>query len=248
MYIGITTFKERFESHFKILLNEIKGFSAIIAVNASYKEGLCSKYCKNMLKILSEYDEVSPIFYQQMRGCSKMWNDLIIHSPTDHILICNDDIRILNCKKLIDNCDNFSKNCEFFTINNCWSHFVISKKFAIEIGWFDERFLGFGHEDGDMMWRYLKKFNKTIPTLYDENIINVSSHIRDEGVTSVSGKYSNFNKIFAYENHYINDMKCKYIIDNNGLQSTFSEKRSQQLPNLEQYPYESFFIKNKNQL
>jgi hypothetical protein len=239
MYIGITTFKERFDSHFKSLLNDIKGTPAIISVNSSYKKGLCDEYRKKMLKLLSEYDNVSPIFYQQMRGCAKMWNDLIIHSPTEHILICNDDIRILNIEKLIKNCDDMSKNHNFFTINNCMSHFVISKKFAIEIGWFDERFLGFGHEDGDMIWRYYKKYNKKIPTYFDDSIVDHSSIIIDKGIQTSRGKYTHFNEIFCNE---------KYIVDSNGLQCTFGEKRSPRLENATQYPYEEFFIEKRNML
>jgi hypothetical protein len=239
MYIGITTFKERFDSHFKPLLNDIKDMPSIISVNASYKNGLCNDYRKKMLNLLSLYDNVSPIFYQQMRGCAKMWNDLIIHSPTEHILICNDDIKIIDCKKLIDNCDEMSKKHDFFTINNCMSHFVISKSFAIKIGWFDERFLGFGHEDGDMIWRYYKMFNQNIPTYFDNNIIDCSSNIIDNGIKTSMGKYTHFNELFC--NH-------KYIFDENGLQCTFGQKRSPQLENVKQYPYEEFFIKKRNLL
>ena len=240
MYIGITTFKERFDSHFKFLLNDIKGTPAIISVNASYKNGLCNEYRKQMLNLLSLHDDnVSPIFYQQMRGCAKMWNDLIIHSPTEHILICNDDIRIIDLKKLINNCNDMSKHHDFFVINNTMSHFVISKKFAIEIGWFDERFLGFGHEDGDFIWRYKKMFNRDIPNYFDDNIINHSSNIIDTSIKISMGKYTHFNELF---------IENKYICDENGLQSTFREKRSPRLENITQYPYEDFFNKNKNLL
>jgi hypothetical protein len=240
MYIGITTFKERFDSHFKTLLNDIKGTPAIISVNASYKNGLCNEYRKQMLNLLFLHDDnVSPIFYQQMRGCAKMWNDLIIHSPTEHILICNDDIRIIDCEKLINNCKEMSKQHDFFTINNCMSHFVVSKKFAIKMGWFDERFLGFGHEDGDMIWRHFKMFNKTFPNYFDDSIIDKSSNIIDTGIKTSMGKYTYFNELFIQQ---------KYIPDENGLQCTFDQKRSLHLENITQYPYEDFFNKNKNLL
>lgn len=248
MYIGITTFKERFDTHFKLLLEDIKGFPAIIAVNASYKDGLCKDYCKEMLKLLSYYDNITPIFYQQMRGCAKMWNDLIIHSPSSHILISNDDNRIINCQKLLEDCSNHSKTCDFFKINRCMSHFVAGKEVMIKLSWFDERYLGFGEEDGDIMWRYLKMFGQPIPNYENSNIENHSSNIIDQNIKTYYGKYTEFNRQFCYCENNDYKIPCKYVPDPEGLQSTYGEKMKQQLPDIIQYPYEEFFIKNKNLL
>ena len=249
MYIGITTFKERFDSHFKPLMESIKGVPAIIAVNSSYNDGLCNEYRKEMLNLLAYYDNVSPIFYQEMRGCAKMWNDLIIHSPTEHILLLNDDVKILNIQKLLNNCDNVSKQFDFFKINGCFSHFVTSKKAMIELGWFDERFLGFGEEDGDMMWRYIQNFKKHIYDYYDSNIENLISNVVDENIKDrYHGKYTTFNRIFCkIENNHLN-ITCKYIQNSNGIKGTFVEPMINQLPNLAQYPYENFYLKYKNLL
>jgi hypothetical protein len=38
---------------------------------------------------------------------------------------------------------------EWLFINESFSHFLVSKNTIGEVGWFDERFLGIGHEDGD---------------------------------------------------------------------------------------------------
>jgi hypothetical protein len=249
MYIGITTFKERFDTHFKPLIESIKGVPTIVAVNSSYNNGLCNDYRREMLKLLSYYDNISPIFYQQMRGCSKMWNDLIIHSPTEHILILNDDVEILNTEKFLKNCNDHTNFDSFFKINGCFSHFVVSKKIMMKLGWFDERFLGFGEEDGDMMWRYIQTFKTPIPNYEDCNIKNLVSNVIDENIKDrYLGKYTTFNRCFCkIENNHLN-LTCKYIQNSNGIQSTFVEPMINQLPNLVQYPYEEFYLRYKNSL
>ena len=79
MYIGITTFKERFRSHFIPLMKDLSGMNVIVAVNASNGKGLDNDYRRDMLKFLADHDNASPIFYQEMRGLAKMWNDLVSH-------------------------------------------------------------------------------------------------------------------------------------------------------------------------
>lgn len=245
MYIGITTFKERFDSHFKQLLEDIKGHPTIVSVNASYKTGLCNEYRREMLSLLSHYDNVSPIFYQEIRGRAKLWNDLIIHSPTEHILITNDDVRITNCEKLLYNCKEETKNSDFFTINRCLSHYVVGKQLMIKLGWFDERFLGFGEEDGDIMWRHLKMFGKKIHNFEDSNIQNHTSNIIDSKITTYMNKYTRFNRMFCKEIDNPLDMMCKYVHDENGIQSTYEHPMKQHLKDETQYPYESFRMKYK---
>jgi hypothetical protein len=245
MYIGITTFKERFDSHFKLLLEDIKGYPTIVAVNASYKNGLCNEYRKEMLSLLSHYDNVSPIFYQEMRGCSKMWNDLVLHSPTPHILITNDDNRILNCDQLLKNCKEVTKTYQFFKINNCLSHYVVGKEIMIQMNWFDERFLGFGEEDGDIMWRYLKFFNTALPNHNDSNIQNNCSDIIDQGIQTYWNKYTKFNRVFCKEIENEYGITCKYVHDPKGIQSTYEHPMRQQAEEYMQYPYENFYLKYK---
>jgi len=242
--IGITTFKERFESHFLPLLSQLDGAHAIVAVNASCKDGLDEAYRKQMLQALSQADHVSPIFYQQMRGLAKMWNDLVIHSPTQKIMILNDDVSIRNIGILMDQVQ--AEPSDMFTINSSWSHFVTSKKSMMDIGWFDERLLGFGEEDGDMVYRHLMKYGSNIKNLNTTHIRDLKSSIRDEGVQSGVSKYTKFNRQFmGFMDGY--DYP-KYQHHEGGVRGMFHAPMIPNLQNEKQYPYESFYESNKHKL
>ena len=49
------------------------------------------------------------------------------------------------------------------------------------MGFFDERLLGLGEEDGDFFWRFYKKYKKEIPSVDVGFIDNVQSDLADEG-------------------------------------------------------------------
>lgn len=250
MYIGITTFKERFESHFIPLMKDLSGFNVIVAVNASNKTGLDNEYRRKMLSFLSEHDNVSPIFYQEMRGLAKMWNDLVVHCPTSHILLLNDDVRISNPTILMDSLYQVSiTKSNFFTINGSFSHFVIAKHTLAELNWFDERFLGFGEEDGDIIYRHIETYGFFPLSITSSHIHNLSSDVRDEGVRPGIAKYSLFNRCFAgfYECD-IPNLPKKYAPNEDGISGMFSSKMKIQINSPIQYPYETFFNEFKKHL
>lgn len=250
MYIGITTFKERFRSHFIPLMQDLSGMNVIVAVNASNGKGLDNDYRRDMLKFLADHDNVSPIFYQEMRGLAKMWNDLVVHSPTSHILILNDDLRVSNAKALMDRVYQISTtHANMFTLNGSWSHFVTSRKTMMELNWFDERLLGFGEEDGDMMYRHIEAYGFMPPSFECPHIHNVSSDVRDNGVKPGVAKYSLFNRAFAgFCEHDIPTLPKKYSPDRNGIQAMFNVPMKAQIENKTQYPYEEFFDAYKGYL
>ena len=243
MYIGITTFKERFRSHFVPLMEDLSGMNVIVAVNASNGKGLDNEYRREMLNFLAKHDNVSPIFYQEMRGLAKMWNDLVVHSPTSHILILNDDLRVSNPKALMDRVSQISTtHANMFTLNGSWSHFVTSRRTMMELNWFDERLLGFGEEDGDMMYRHIEAYGFMPPSFDCPHIHNVSSDVRDNGVKPGVAKYSLFNRAFAgFCEHDIPSLPKKYSPDRKGIQAMFNVPMKAQIENKTQYPYEEFF-------
>lgn len=250
MYIGITTFKERFRSHFIPLMKDLSGMNVIVAVNASNGKGLDNDYRRDMLKFLADHDNASPIFYQEMRGLAKMWNDLVVHSPTSHVLILNDDLRVSNAKALMDRVYQISTtHANMFTLNGSWSHFVTSRKTMMELNWFDERLLGFGEEDGDMMYRHIETYGFMPPSFDCPHIHNVSSDVRDNGVKPGVAKYSLFNRAFAgFCEHDIPTLPKKYSPDRNGIQAMFNVPMKAHIENKTQYPYEEFFDAYKGYL
>jgi hypothetical protein len=67
------------------------------------------------------------------------------------VLILNDDIYCdLEFRYHLEKLEDLPT---IFTLNGSFSHFVINKEVISRVGWFDERFIGVGWEDGDMICR-----------------------------------------------------------------------------------------------
>lgn len=250
--IGITTFSKRF-SYLKNIVNQIRKFTELdilIAINGDYKEDFNNEYRKNVLDLCLKHDNIYPIFFTEQRGLSKLWNTLIIHSKTDWSLLLNEDIEIES-----DDIFNVFKNDHIFNepelirINGSFSHFFIHKKKIDELGYFDERFLAFGEEDGDITYRYLKMYNKYFIDRSSGGIKNLVIYDRDENIKPGVWKYSLFNRVFAgfMDDETINIPK-KYVHAENGIKGMFDFPVKTNLQNVKQYPYETFFNENKTKL
>jgi hypothetical protein len=179
--------------------------------------------------------------FPSFRGLSKLWNTCIIHSPTDKILILNDDITIEN-SIFFDILESYLENVAF-KINDSWSHYFIDKNIVSDIGWFDERFLGIGEEDGDFEFRWGSKYKTNFPSIKIPHIIN---HIDKESccknIEKVFGKYSIFNRKFMFG--------YKYKIDNEYGSSCGITKLPLicKSPTPPQYVLEPFFWQNNHLL
>jgi predicted glycosyltransferase involved in capsule biosynthesis len=151
----------------------------------------------------------------------------------------NDDVKILNSKFFEDVEKNI--NNELFTINGSWSHFVANRNQMIELGFFDERLLGIGEEDGDFVWRYYQQFRQEIPSLKLRYIDNTGSDLSDDGYKKGIRHYSQFNRDFIMKEKY----KKSFI---GGYKGMFDHQVKQILVNEKQYPYEEFYLSNKSKL
>lgn len=238
--IAIMTFNGRFDSCFKNLIFKIKSMDSsieiIVGVNGNYKEEFDQNFRKNMLRFLSEYDNVFPIFFPKFRGCSKIWNTMFIHSSNDNILFLSDDVCITN-DNLLRDVNSLIDNTTF-KLNNSFSHFVCNRKQIADYGWFDERLIGFGEEDGDMMYRFAERGqniqDKYVNGLWDVGMTTASNY--EKGV----GKYSKFNRDWIFTN--------KYVPDPNGIKCMFAEPHKRIADNVNLYPVESFYWENYNNL
>jgi glycosyltransferase involved in cell wall biosynthesis len=246
--IGITTFSNRLD-HVVKLTNQIRLYTdadILISVNGNYNEDFNNDYREDVLRLCLKHKNTYPIFFPEQRGLSKLWNTLIIHSKTDWVLILNDDLEITSEaffttleQNLINQHDDICR------INGTFSHFAINKNIIIDLGWFDERLLGFGEEDGDIIYRYVEKYNKNVTEWSIGNIISIGSWIRDENIRPGVSKYSAFNREFMFGSD-----ASKYIPSNTdeGIEGMFGSKHIQNNSNDCQYPYEPFFKLNKNKL
>lgn len=248
--IGITTFEHRFNEYFVPLLLKIREYDKdteiIVAVNGEHNRDFGEDYRKRILEFLSSQRNVYPVFFPRFRGLSKLWNTIIINATYNHILILNDDIMITKRNTIENVQKNIQRNGgKSFVINKSWSHFVVSREEIDELGYFDERLLGIGEEDGDLTWRYIQRYGRPISNFSIRGLENYA----DETVHSYkpinikchSGtKYSLFNREFMFEQKYKSDPK--------GIKGIFEHPVNINDEGPDQYPNERFYRKHKDEL
>jgi hypothetical protein len=173
-----------------------------------------------------------------------MWNTLIIHSTKENTLILNDDIDLVN-ENMFDVVSEHIESSEYYglsKINDTFSYFVINKILIDELGYFDERLIGFGEEDGDITYRMISKKGKDVYRLYVQGVYNIVSDIRHEHIKPGVGKYSWFNRDFTFNKKY----NCQNAIS--GISGMFGMVCDPILTDEKLYPYEKFFKENKEKL
>lgn len=244
--ICITTFKRRLDL-FKSLVDAIKEFypdiEVLVAINGEHEEGIDEQYRSDILSYISTKKNVIPIMFTEFRSLSKLWNNLVIFSKTNYNLILNDDL-IFENSQIIPQIQQAIKQTKLglFTINGNWSHFVISKEELDSLGYFDERLLSLGEEDGDMLWRYIDKYNQFVSTLSIPGIYNIAEGT-EIPTTNMECHYQNKPK---FNSTFIN---FKYRKSESAVISGwFGEPRIKCIPDEPQYPYEMFWLRNKKNM
>lgn len=248
--IGVTTFENRFDRYFVPLLNKLKEYAPeneiIVAINGEHQQEFNQTYRHHILEFVARHEKVYPIMFPRFRGLSKLWNSIIIQATNDHILLINDDIMINDPSFMNSICKAIDSNAgRSFLINKSWSHFLANRAEIDELGYFDERLLGIGEEDGDMVWRYLSHFGREISSFKMKAFINYAEEtvntFKPTNIKCHSGsKYSLFNREFMFTR--------KYQSDPAGIKGMFDEPVSMKDPGKEQYPNERFYHLRKNEL
>lgn len=153
--IGVVTYHARFDTYFKPLIKRLSQIfpdkEIVCIINGHPDRTLQINYLKKITSFLKSFPNVRYLTYDNNQSLAKCWNQLVILSNTQKILVLNDDTDVseLFRYELEQNIGEIKTS----TINNSWSHFIISKSTIKEVGWFDERFLGVGQEDGDYAYR-----------------------------------------------------------------------------------------------
>ena len=249
MSIGITTFEHRFDKYFIPLLSNIQEYDAdqevIVAINGEHNRDFDEQYRERILALIAGQKRVFPIFFPRFRSLTKLWNTIIIHATHDYILMLNDDVMITNPDFIRDLQAAIRKNQgRSLLINKSWSHFVISRQEIDELGYFDERLLGIGEEDGDITWRYIHRYGRSIANVRMKSFINYSedtNNYRPQNIQNREGmKYSLFNRQFMFS--------TKYAADPKGTQGMFDAPVVMKDEGKEQYPYERFYRDNQDAL
>jgi hypothetical protein len=222
----------------------IRDSNIYLCINGEKDSSFNEDYRKNILSLCLSQPNVFPIFFVETRGLSKMWNTLIIHSTKENTLILNDDIDLVN-ENMFDVVSEHIESSEYYglsKINDTFSYFVINKILIDELGYFDERLIGFGEEDGDITYRMISKKGKDVYRLYVQGVYNIVSDIRHEHIKPGVGKYSWFNRDFTFNKKY----NCQNAIS--GISGMFGMVCDPILTDEKLYPYEKFFKENKEKL
>ena len=226
--IGITTYSYRFDKFLIDLVKDIRKDNQnelILAINGNYKEIFDEEYRKRILDFSTKYEKIFPFIYPNFRSLSKLWNNIVINSSNEYILILNDDVTILNSSfwKIVQT--NIEKYETTFTFDSTFCHYVIKRDELNNIGWFDERYLGIGWEDIDFINRYKKYYNKDVLNINDAS--GIKRYVEHDNVivnqrkgSSTFNKYSEFNR----------------------------EMNIKKLQPIQQYPYEKFYWDNYDKL
>lgn len=246
--IVITTFDKRFEECLIPLINAIKSqrplIEVIIMVNGRANDDFNEAFRENLLQFISKKYNCFPNIFTNFQSLAKMWNRGILSASNDHVLVLNDDITIQGERGLgfFDALEGLLEHQDgTFKLNGSFSHFMITKSDLIQTGFFDERLLGIGEEDGDFVWRFYQTLGKDIPSLDIGFLENTGSDLADEGFKKGIRQYSKFNREFIQNHKYQRSLL-------GGFKGMFDHRVKKILPDEKQYPYEDFYQKNKHKL
>jgi hypothetical protein len=247
--IGIATFERRFEDYFVPLLTQIRSLEIdaeiVVAINGEHKREFGEDYRKRMLEFLSCHKKVFPVFFPVFRSLSKLWNTILIHASGEIVLMLNDDTLITDRKFMVKIAGILKKNGgRSFLINRSWSHFVARKEEIANLGYFDERFLGIGEEDGDMTWRYIREYGAPMASHTIKGFKNYAEDTMAQQPENIKchseSKYSLFNRRFVHEK--------KYATSANGIQGMFDSPMEMKNEGPDQYPNECFYHEHSDEL
>jgi hypothetical protein len=248
--ICIVTFKERLEDIKRLISqiqndNKIKGVDILLAVNGNNEEDMPDDYRQEMLKLALRTPNCYPIVCAEFKSLPKLWNTLAIFSNTKYNFIICDDVEYTS-PTILSEIASFAESTreEFFTINGGFSYFVLTKQKLHELGYFDERLIAHGEEDGDIVHRYIKKYGKYIPSVTINGISNKASYEPEFNNKKVDCHINNkptFNREFAKQIYQDDPFGIT------GMSPTpLSIKEGMEVTN--QYPYEMFVLRNKHNI
>ena len=246
--IVITTFDQRFDPFLKPLISTIKtlrpAIEVLLMVNGPANTHFDPNYRASLLQFLAIQENCFPTLFPNFQALAKLWNRGTLTATNNHVLVLNDDLEI-DCSLQPNFFDALEKVLETerrtFKINGSFSHFYLNKEELIDVGFFDERLLGIGEEDGDFTWRYFATYGQDIASITLPGIKHVQSSLADSGFMKGIGHYAKFNRDF------IKNDKYQEVLFG-GYKGMFDKRSKKKLADEVQYPYERFYLKNRHKL
>jgi hypothetical protein len=241
--IGVVTYHARYEKYFMPLIRRLVSIfpdkEILCVINGHPDASLQANYLKKVTTFLQQFRNVRYITHTKHQSLAKCWNELIILSSTEKVLILNDDTQVTEL--LRNELEQKALPLPFTILNTSWSHFLISKNILNIVGWFDERLLGVGHEDAD----YALRMGMAGIPVTDTEVLGLENYVVDEenpGWKSISkkngdNKYAAYNTEFfnkkwitADGNHHIKPEEFKFSIMWNKTPYFFSPKTAESTP------------------
>lgn len=211
--IGIVTCATRFDRYFKPLLKSLAvvapGSEVIIAANGDYGRAAEPQYRRMLYDLLRDEPSVFLLTFPRFRGIAFLWNEVLWASSHDYVLLLNDDVAITTptlMQQLVEALT--ATGARSFKINGSWSHVLLNRWEIHDLGYFDERLLGMGEEDGDVEWRYQTRFGRPFESRGIEGVIHCHDQSSPSGIATYGGtKYSEFNRRIMFTEKYVPDEK-----------------------------------------
>lgn len=240
--ILITTFEKRQFSSALPLIQQIRGaginYPILVFLNGNLDRNHDDHLRSLFLLEISKIKNVGVLTNFEMTGISRNWNLGIQILGTELTACFSDDLVVSpNFREELDMVFDAASTAGFITIEG-FAAFVISRLVIDEIGWFDERFLGFGEEDGDYVWRFIKRFGQEPPRFKSLALVHQNLQTRGEEIAGIS-KYSLFNLVWR---------KIKYEEVDEGISGCFTKPQSQRFLDFDYHPMENFRRSNKHLL
>lgn len=209
--IVITTFSERFFSDCLPLIKGIRQAQIIepiyVVINADFGGDFDVAMRSQFLAELSTTYACFPVCSGRPLGMAAAWNLGIRQSGASTIAVLSDDLSfdVKHLKNCIESLMAAVEKEKLVILNGSFGHFAVTMQCIRDVGWFDERFLGFGEEDGDYLWRFEEKYGVSAPTIMVFGLSNRSAATGFDVIqTKADDKYSLFNKEFLLQKYEFN--------------------------------------------
>ena len=240
--VAITTFNRRFDL-FKNIFTKVKkqrpNIETLLFINGLTNLPFDEDYRKNILEFIAPFQNTFPIVFPEFRSNSKFWNLACQLISKDNVLILQDDIDIED--SFFDDFDNvchtIGDHCTY--INGSFGGLYLNKYRVDLLNWFDERYIGIGHEDGTFIRSYQSAWGG-MPILNVQSLNNrydldwqkdlLENEIRLDG-QRLDNQFSRFSRFNEEIQEFIN-----------------SGKEVHGVPTQRQYPYERFHWDHKGEL
>lgn len=250
--VAITTFNARFE-FFKSLFLKIRSqrpdLEILVLINGLTKQSFDEEYRKSILEFIAPYQNTFPYVFPEFISNSRMWNLSCTLTTNDKVLMLQDDLDIEDT--FFDDFESALRpEHEFFVLNDSYSAFVIDKYALERRNWFDERYLGLGHEDGTWTQTYGGRPTLTIPSMCNSLDVKFKDWQR-ELLDNSSGEEGSNIKGIKYKRlpgHRL-DSSNRYSQFNTDINGDI--RAGNPVFGVEvqkQYPYQKFFWDNKDKL